>query len=114
MSSHELVSKHASNRLLSPLLPGFVKDLAPSVDELARVSEIGEWARFSGLAHRLKGEAATYGYPDLALVAGELEAKTKHTGAPESTVDHLIADLRTLVQRAEAGLARLGLTESEP
>jgi HPt (histidine-containing phosphotransfer) domain-containing protein len=105
-----LTSRYASDRALRPLVLEFVAELPPAVDALESAGRRGDLAELARLAHRLKGEAATYGYPDLARSAAAVEAfAAREAPAPASTLAPTIAAMRALILRAEDGL-RDGLT----
>jgi len=77
-------------------LPGLAADLAQALG----AEDLGTTRT---LAHRLKGSAAGYGFPEIARVASEIEASAaagKHASAAYG-----VAALGALCERARAGAA---------
>jgi HPt (histidine-containing phosphotransfer) domain-containing protein len=68
-----IFSRFMDDDIYRPLLVEFAADLPEHVAEVVAAVDAGDWPETSRLSHKLKGAAATYGYPQLAAVAGALE-----------------------------------------
>lgn len=96
-----ITSRHAGNELLRPLLAEFAAGLTDSVAGLRRAAAAGDGMELARLSHRFKGEAATYGYPELAEAIERLEVEA--SGAPLVHTSQL-AEIESLVTRIDQGL----------
>lgn len=110
-SSHTAVpgvplrSRYALDPNLRPLLEEFVASLDASVDEMAEVGAEGDWLETCRLAHRLRGEAATYGYAELADAVALLEAAAREPVPPTpSELLHMTTLLKSICARTRLGL----------
>ncbi len=72
-----IFSSFATEAIYAPLLVEFVAELPMLVAEIESAVEQGNADEARRLAHRLKGAAATYGFPELASVAGALECAVR-------------------------------------
>jgi HPt (histidine-containing phosphotransfer) domain-containing protein len=72
-----IFSKYAGDGIVGPLLKDFVADLPAQLSALFAAAQLPDRSEANHLSHRLKGDAATYGYPELAHAAHELEQATK-------------------------------------
>ena len=77
-----IFSKYAGDSIVGPLLKDFVADLPAQLSALVAAAQQPDRSDANHLSHRLKGDAATYGYPELAHAAHELELATKAGMAP--------------------------------
>lgn len=100
-----LTSRYANDPTLRPLLVDYVASLGASLTELAEVRRRGDIHELARLAHRLKGEAATYAYPELAAAIHRLEVAVGATPTPSSTqTDSLFDGIARCASRVKAGL----------
>lgn len=86
---------------MDTLIEEFVRGLVARVAEIEHAVDSQEYERISALAHKLKGSAGMYGYPDLSRAAYELEkaAKQKDMSLVRSSAD----DIRVMTQRVRRG-----------
>ncbi len=104
-SDQPVLSRFANDPIIRPLLDDFVKDLIPMLGDLHSALDAANWNQLSRLGHKLKGEAATYGYPDLAALASKLEERTAAPQPPlAGDVADLMRDLDTMTERVTVGL----------
>lgn len=80
----------------------FVKSLPRRLEELRQAYQLREWDRLTALAHRLKGAAGSYGYPDISRLCADLEPKLRARQADDFAA--FLAKLVALTQAAQAGL----------
>lgn len=100
-----VLSRYAQDRLIGPLLVEFVKDLAPQVDALASATASADLAELGRLSHKLKGEAATYGYPELARLASAVEELARRgSPADPAQLTELMNALRLMALRVQMGV----------
>lgn len=87
---------------LREVVEEFVAGLSDRIHEIRRALGESDWDRTAMLAHRLKGAAGSYGYPDISRLCAEMEhnARGERLGELERQVQEL-SDL--------AGAARRGL-----
>lgn len=74
-----IVSRFATDPVLGPILREFVTALPTQLSDIVDAAHLLDQGRVKYLSHRLKGDAATYGFPELAHVAHELEQLTSGT-----------------------------------
>lgn len=101
-----------ADRLVSQLLtedPGlrdivqeFVDGLAVRLDELRLAHEKLDWESLTILAHRLKGAAGSYGYPQISTLCAKMEHD--FSAHQDAKFTDWIADLGRLTTAARAGL----------
>jgi len=99
-------SKYAADPVIAPLLMDFVKDLPAQVNELAQAAQpqLNE-ERVRCLSHRLKGDAATYGYPELAHAAQQLEERATELDQDPALLTRLLAALHIIARRVYSGVS---------
>jgi HPt (histidine-containing phosphotransfer) domain-containing protein len=84
--------------------------LLSKVDELDSLVARGEWDEARRAAHKLRGSASTYGFPEVgAAAAAAEEVLIQAAGAPDDTARARLADAlmtaRTEAERAAPKLA---------
>jgi len=87
---------------LRDLVQEFVEALPQRLEELRRAYEALDWDQLAVLAHRLKGAAGSYGYPDLSRLAAEMEEKFRLHQAEHFT--QWLDRLNAIIGAAKAGL----------
>jgi HPt (histidine-containing phosphotransfer) domain-containing protein len=87
---------------LRDLVQEFVEALPQRLEELRRAYESLDWDQLAVLAHRLKGAAGSYGYPDLSRLAAEMEEMFRLHQAEHFA--QWLDRLRALIVAAKAGL----------
>ncbi len=91
---------------LREIVEQFVTDLSGRVAELQQAHERLDWDLLAMLAHRLKGAAGSFGYPELSQVCAAMEQQFRRHYA-----DNFAQFLRELHSMAAA--ARAGLDEQK-
>lgn len=94
--STPIVSKFANDPVLGPLLKEFLIDLPTQLDEIFAAIHAHDFSEVIRLCHRLKGDAATYGFPELALVAHEGEQTSMRSSADPGSLMHISAELQVI------------------
>jgi HPt (histidine-containing phosphotransfer) domain-containing protein len=89
---------------LRDVVAEFVTGLATRIDDLNRAHRQMDWDLLTTLAHRLKGAAGSYGYPDISKLCAEMESKLCAHEA-DGFADW-VARLASLSRAAQAGLDR--------
>ncbi len=87
---------------LVELLRLFLEDLRCEVAEMRGALQSGEMGRLSMLAHRLKGAAGCYGFPEITQQAALVETAARQGRGAEAIASGL-ASLEALCTRARAG-----------
>lgn len=87
---------------LKDIVVEFVAGLDGRLAELRQAFDRLDWEQLVTLAHRLKGAAGSYGYPDISRVCAELERAFREHEASGFT--GALAELTRLVDAARAGL----------
>ena len=100
-SGTPIISIYAGEAIYAPLLAEFVADLSSNVAEIGEAIAERNSPKAQHLAHRLRGAAATYGYPEMAAAVGLIEDLIKSNEAKLLPLD--IANL----ERCESNLAVL-------
>ena len=75
----QLRSIYADHQLLGPLVVEYVAALPEILAQITSAFESNEFVELKRLCHRLCGEAATFGFEQLALAARRLEIATAHS-----------------------------------
>ena len=84
-----------------PLLVEFVGKLPEKLTELQCAASGGDAQKLAALAHRLRGSAGLYGYPELSELCGDLEKSCKaNASAP---TEPLIQKVASVIERIIAG-----------
>jgi len=83
------------------IIAQFVTALPRMAEEIRAHADAGELDRVARLAHRLKGSAGGYGFPDIVQVAATLERDARHDDAAQ--VARGSAALLVLCERARVG-----------
>lgn len=87
---------------LRDVVEEFVAGLQVRVHELREAHAQLDWEQLVTLAHRLKGAAGSYGYPDISQLCADMERKFRAHQAEEFT--RLAHELSALAAAARAGL----------
>lgn len=89
--------------LLAVAREDFARRLPAKTDEIGRLVSAGAWEEARRAAHKLRGSAATYGFPALSVAAAAIEETLLAclaSGAPPGTA--VVERVRELVQGAAA------------
>lgn len=90
---------------LRDIVEEFVAGLTSRLQELREAYAKLDFGTLALLAHRLKGAAGSYGYPDISRVCADMEAKFQaHEAGDFST---LVSQLAELCAAARAGLRQV-------
>ncbi len=101
---HKLVSQLLlEDGDLRDIVEEFVAGLAQRMDELRQAHEKLDFDQLTMLAHRLKGAAGSYGYPDISQLCAKLEQQFRAHQA--EGFGQRMAELAAFVAAARAGLA---------
>ena len=85
----------------APVLARFVGDLPAMAAEIERHADASELDRVAKLAHRMKGSAGGYGFPDIMDLAAALERDARMGDV--ALVARGVESLRILCARARVG-----------
>jgi len=96
-------SELALDEDLRDLLHEYVAGLSGTARDMEGCLSTGDSESLARAAHRLRGTGGTYGYPAVTEVCGRIEDAVRG-GRPAEEVAELVAGLRSLVPRIEAGL----------
>lgn len=107
-SDAPIVSRFIDDEIYRPLLVEFVSELAGHVSEIRTAVEAGQLAEACRLGHRLKGAAATYGFPELAAAASAIEDLILRANKTGQTVEvpvvaKLVEQVHVITNRIELG-----------
>ena len=87
---------------LRDIVKEFVDNLASRVEEFRTAHEKLDWDTLVSLAHRLKGAAGSYGYPDISKLCAEMEHELRAHQAEQFA--QWLASLASFATAARAGL----------
>lgn len=87
---------------LVELVRMFVEELGPDLGAMRRALEEDDLERLSTLAHRLKGAAGSYGFPEITRQAALLESALRSGRAPDEVACEL-ASLEAICSAARRG-----------
>lgn len=95
-----------------PLLIDFVDKLQEKLSELQGAAQTTDAPKLTALAHRLRGSAGLYGYPELCNLCGELEKLSKTD--PSASTESLLKQISSVVARIVAGRPSAPATQPSP
>ncbi len=87
---------------LRDVVEQFVAGLTARLDELRQAHERLDWDQLAMLAHRLKGAAGSYGYPDISKLCADMEHRFRQHQAED--FGRFLHELTGLTAAAHAGL----------
>jgi HPt (histidine-containing phosphotransfer) domain-containing protein len=111
-SNDPIASPLASDPIYYPLVSNFVRSLSHEFMKLNRALGLNDWIKVAQLSHRLKGTAATYGYPELAHSMDILEnlAEESLDSLNQSNEGALILNsIASLLNRMQEGLLSIDI-----
>ena len=85
---------------MNQLLVDFIDSLPVRVEDLRTAGEGEDWATIEARAHKLRGSAGLYGFPELGSLAERIEALAKKRDA---SVRGVATEAAELCQRIVAG-----------
>lgn len=89
---------------LREYLPNYYRQRGEDLKKLHAAAEGGDWEKLQFIGHKIKGSAATYGFPELGQAGAELEqsAIDRDLGQVNSRIRYIEDWLRTVSPPAEA------------
>jgi HPt (histidine-containing phosphotransfer) domain-containing protein len=91
---------------LRDIVEEFVAGLTVRMDELRAAHQRMDWDELAMLAHRLKGAAGSYGYPDISQLCAEMELAFRAHQADSFAT--WLTELDDLLRAAREGLDEVG------
>lgn len=83
------------NAIYRPLIRDFTRNLPQRTTELEQAVNAGDIEGIKFFAHRIKGAAASYGYPKLTSLAAEIEDKVR--SLPPNHDDSALIDIERIM-----------------
>jgi PAS domain S-box-containing protein len=93
-------AKLSDDAEMNQLLVDFIDSLPVRVEDLLTACEGEDWATIEARAHKLRGSAGLYGFPDLGSLAERIEALAK---TRDASVRGVATEAAELCQRIVAG-----------
>lgn len=89
------------NAIYKPLIKEFTKNLPTRTSELEQAVESEDLESIKFFAHRIKGAAASYGYPKLTSLAADIEEKARSLAGASDQASGLndISELLEAIKR---------------
>jgi HPt (histidine-containing phosphotransfer) domain-containing protein len=87
------------------LIADFISGLPERLSKINQTAQLNDWAALAAAAHKLKGSAGMYGFPELALSASELEKAAKN--CEEAPALTRCKELTSLLERIQRGSTEL-------
>lgn len=84
----------ANDPIVGPLLEQFISNVKLKVDDIRRAVESSDFTRVNHLAHQVKGEAGSYGFPTVMRAAEIVEQASTSVGIPGAVAEQV----RSLVE----------------
>lgn len=85
-STDRLKANAAVDESVLELMPTFIATLRENIVELERAQQGHDVNEIASIAHRIKGTAATFGYPSISDLAAEVERLAKADASPLANV----------------------------
>lgn len=98
-----LYSEYLGDEEMADLIEFFVAEMRDRVNDLEAALQSGDETLLREMAHQLKGAAASYGFPSITQVAGELERSLLAEEAEVSALTEQVEGLIDMCRRAAAG-----------
>jgi PAS domain S-box-containing protein len=95
-----LSSKLSDDLEMNQLLVDFIDTLPPRVTDLAEACEHLDWKGIEAVAHKIRGSAGLYGYPELSALGEKLEMQAR---TEAGDVGEVLEKIVALVERIVAG-----------
>lgn len=99
-----LESEFKDDNAVRKTFPLFLNHLRRSANEFADQIDSHNWELISKTAHRTRGSAGSYGFPDLVDLICRLEGEAMQERRQRVLAEHL-SHFRTLVDRIELGFS---------
>lgn len=96
-----LTNKNLLDQDTLPLVIEFVGKLRDKLCELEVSASSQDSTKLAALAHRLRGSAGLYGYPELCELCGKLEKLAK--SSTDQSPDSILQEISVVIQRIIAG-----------
>lgn len=90
--------KAAFDARMADLVPGYLSNRRKELLELKRMLETSEFEGIERIGHKLKGNALSYGFPNLGLLGSALEAAANAKDPAKSR--ELISEIETFLKTA--------------
>lgn len=87
---------------LRDVVEEFVEGLAGRVEELKKAYERMDFDMLTMLAHRLKGAAGSYGYPEISHICSQMEQRFRDHQLNDFA--KFISELTSMAEAAKSGL----------
>lgn len=83
---------------LKEYLPNYYRQRGEDLKTLRAAQESGDWGKLVFIGHKIKGSAATYGFPELGQAGAELEKFAQENNLPEvrTRIDFIEQWLKTV------------------
>ncbi|MEZ4743671.1 MAG: Hpt domain-containing protein [Bdellovibrionota bacterium] len=88
--NHQIRSTMESDEILRMLLPTFLQHLSNAIKELHKGLKEESWKNLGTVAHRLKGSAGTYGFPDIVTTIEAFERELKNKSRKDVLLLHIL------------------------
>jgi len=92
-----------------PLLVDFLNGLPQRCLDISSACEASDFIKLAALAHKLKGSAGMYGFPELALLAGNVETIAKNSDREQAVT--LVRQIHSLLPRIQRGRPDSGVAQ---
>ncbi|MEY4631352.1 MAG: Hpt domain [Pseudomonadota bacterium] len=101
-----LWSTYMDDPVVRPLLPAFAKALDERVKRMGLMLSAGDFVELARLAHMVRGAAGSYGYSQIADLAGAVETGAR-AGTQASTITPLVSELAAMGAGVSAAVASI-------
>lgn len=87
------------NSRIARLIPNYLENRKKELSELKTFLVAHDYPSIERVGHKLKGNAASYGFDELGLIGAQLETSAKNSDHSQTT--HLIGEIETFLQKVK-------------
>ncbi len=103
--SGPLLSQLRNIEDLQPLITDFVKSLKRRIEEMKQPALASDWKKAAHAAHKLKGAAGGYGFPEITVAAARIESCLLEIGSKGAESFEGFDEIESLARRALFGIS---------
>jgi signal transduction histidine kinase/DNA-binding NarL/FixJ family response regulator len=102
-SSSPILSSYHSQEIFKPMIKEFCQNLPSRIDEIKSALELESFGELKKVVHKMKGSAASFGYPQLSHEALKFENVMQAQPVSSDELQTCVANLQRISERIISG-----------